>query len=106
MRDVSGELNFNELVLPDRGPAHTELLDLPPVPRQALYPPENPELGRKEFFDLYEGKFEFFNKVQTQAFNTLFHSESNVLLGAPTGSGKTDQRGARDDGGVQGPPRR
>ena len=83
------ELNFNELVLPDRGPAHTELLDLPPVPRQALYPPENPELGRKEFFDLYEGKFEFFNKVQTQAFNTLFHSESNVLLGAPTGSGKT-----------------
>ena len=59
------------------------------MPRQALFPPENPELGREEFFKLYEGKFEFFNKVQTQAFDTLFHSESNVLLGAPTGSGKT-----------------
>ena len=83
------ELNFNDLVLPDKGPAHTELLDLPPVPRQALFPPENPALGCEEFFKLYEGKFEFFNKVQTQAFDTLFHSESNVLLGAPTGSGKT-----------------
>ena len=27
--------------------------------------------------------------IQTQIFHTLYHSESNVLLGAPTGSGKT-----------------
>ena len=27
--------------------------------------------------------------VQTQAFHTLYHTDNNVLLGAPTGSGKT-----------------
>jgi len=27
--------------------------------------------------------------VQTQVFHTLFHTDSNVLIGAPTGSGKT-----------------
>ncbi len=30
-----------------------------------------------------------FNPVQTQIFHTLYHTDRNVLLGAPTGSGKT-----------------
>lgn len=27
--------------------------------------------------------------MQTQVFHTLFHTDANVLIGAPTGSGKT-----------------
>jgi len=33
--------------------------------------------------------FSHFNPIQTQIFHVLFHTDSNVLLGAPTGSGKT-----------------
>jgi replicative superfamily II helicase len=34
-------------------------------------------------------KFTHFNPVQTQVFHTLYHTDHNVLLGAPTSSGKT-----------------
>ena len=34
-------------------------------------------------------RFEYFNPIQTQIFFNLFHTDENVLLGAPTGSGKT-----------------
>ena len=37
----------------------------------------------------FQPKFTHFNAIQTQAFHTLFHQACNVLLGAPTGSGKT-----------------
>ena len=33
--------------------------------------------------------FEHFNPIQTQIFHCLYHTDNNVLLGAPTGSGKT-----------------
>lgn len=33
--------------------------------------------------------YSHFNSVQSQAFHTLYHTDENVLLGAPTGSGKT-----------------
>lgn len=36
---------------------------------------------------MYAGRFTHFNPIQTQAFHTLYHSDDNVLLGAPTGSG-------------------
>ena len=75
------ELNFEGLVLPDKNPPHTDLLDLTPLPRSAL---NNPA-----FEALYERKFTHFNAIQTQAFHTLYHQNCNVLLGAPTGSGKT-----------------
>lgn len=44
-------------------------------------------LGDKEFESLY--KFSHFNPIQTQIFHCLYHTDNNVLLGAPTGSGKT-----------------
>lgn len=33
--------------------------------------------------------FEHFNPIQTQIFHCLYHTDNNMLLGAPTGSGKT-----------------
>uniref|UniRef100_A0A3B3DTQ4 Activating signal cointegrator 1 complex subunit 3 n=1 Tax=Oryzias melastigma TaxID=30732 RepID=A0A3B3DTQ4_ORYME len=72
-------INFQNLVLPERHPPHTELLDLQPLPVIAL--------GNPEYESLY--KFTHFNPIQTQIFHTLYHTDTNVLLGAPTGSGKT-----------------
>ncbi|KAM4772205.1 activating signal cointegrator 1 complex subunit 3 [Rhinophrynus dorsalis] len=72
-------INFQHLILPERHPPHTELLDLQPLPITAL--------GHREYEALY--KFTHFNPIQTQIFHTLYHTDSNVLLGAPTGSGKT-----------------
>ena len=39
----------------------------------------------------WEGIFPFdhFNPVQTQIFHTVYHTDDNVLVGSPTGSGKT-----------------
>ncbi|XP_074539494.1 activating signal cointegrator 1 complex subunit 3 [Halichoeres trimaculatus] len=72
-------INFQNLILPERHPPHTELLDLQPLPVTAL--------GNREYESLY--KFTHFNPIQTQIFHTLYHTDTNVLLGAPTGSGKT-----------------
>lgn len=57
----------------------SELLDLQPLPVTAL--------GNRQYESLY--KFTHFNPIQTQIFHTLYHTDTNVLLGAPTGSGKT-----------------
>lgn len=56
-----------------------DLLELQPLPVTAL---EDPSLEA-----LYP--FEHFNPIQTQIFHCLYHTDNNVLLGAPTGSGKT-----------------
>ncbi len=72
-------ISFQHLILPEKHPPHTNLLDLQPLPVTAL---NNPEIEM-----LY--KFAYFNPIQTQIFHTLYHTDKNVLLGAPTGSGKT-----------------
>lgn len=56
-----------------------DLLELQPLPVTAL---EDPSLEV-----LYP--FEHFNPIQTQIFHCLYHTDNNMLLGAPTGSGKT-----------------
>ncbi|KAH7549222.1 hypothetical protein JRO89_XS13G0000800 [Xanthoceras sorbifolium] len=72
-------ISFQNLALPQARTIHTELLDLKPLPVSAL--------GNNTYEALY--KFSHFNPIQTQIFHVLYHTDSNVLLGAPTGSGKT-----------------
>lgn len=57
----------------------SDLLNLQPLPKTVL---KNPS---------YEAlfNFDYFNPIQTQIFHTLYYTDHNVLLGAPTGSGKT-----------------
>lgn len=73
------EISTNRLKLPAIHSQHTDLLPLHPLPISAL---EN-----AKFQSLYG--FSHFNPVQTQMFHSLFHTDKNILLGAPTGSGKT-----------------
>jgi activating signal cointegrator complex subunit 3 len=75
------ELSLRSVVLPGGAPAHTELLPLRPLPRAAL--------RCAAFEALYARRFSHFNAIQTQAFHTLYNTDDSVLLGAPTGSGKT-----------------
>ncbi|KYM94799.1 Activating signal cointegrator 1 complex subunit 3 [Cyphomyrmex costatus] len=72
-------LTFYNLILPETHPPHTDLLELQPLPITVL---KNPN-----FESLYN--FSHFNPIQTQIFHCLYHTDNNVLLGAPTGSGKT-----------------
>ncbi|CAK8692210.1 U5 small nuclear ribonucleoprotein 200 kDa helicase-like [Clavelina lepadiformis] len=74
-------VSFRHLILPEKYPPPTELLDLQPLPVSAL---RNPE-----FEALYEDSFPCFNPIQTQVFNAIYNGDENVFVGAPTGSGKT-----------------
>ncbi|CAA7040048.1 unnamed protein product [Microthlaspi erraticum] len=73
-------ISFRHLILPEKYPPATELLDLQPLPVTAL---RNPNYER-----LYQD-FKHFNPVQTQVFTVLYNTNDNVLVAAPTGSGKT-----------------
>jgi Superfamily II helicase len=77
--DVTLQVEIDLSLLPNDDIQHTELLDLSPLPKTVL--------SNVEFENLY--KFEFFNPIQTQTFHTLYYHDTNVLVGAPTGSGKT-----------------
>lgn len=72
-------ISFQNLQLPEARTSHTELLDLRPLPVTSL--------GNRTYESLYN--FSHFNPIQTQTFHVLYHTDNNVLLGAPTGSGKT-----------------
>ncbi|KAK9842537.1 hypothetical protein WJX81_005041 [Elliptochloris bilobata] len=72
-------VSFRHLILPEKYPPPTELLDLQPLPVTAL---RNPA-----FEALYRG-FKTFNPIQTQVFTALYNTDDNCLVAAPTGSGK------------------
>ena len=74
-------VSFKHLLLPDKHPPPTELLDLQPLPAWAL---------KQDGFDgLYAPRIKHFNPVQTQVFQCMYNTDDNALIGAPTGSGKT-----------------
>ncbi|KAF7561752.1 hypothetical protein G7046_g2363 [Stylonectria norvegica] len=74
-------VSFQHLIRPDTESVYTELLNLQPLPVSAL---KNPGLE-----EIYSQRFDYFNPMQTQIFHTLYNTSANVLLGSPTGSGKT-----------------
>lgn len=61
---------------------YTNLIDLTPLPTSALNDPVYESL-----YDKIDTKT--FNPIQTQLFHMLYHTDLPVLVGAPTGSGKT-----------------
>ncbi|KAJ9467937.1 DExH-box ATP-dependent RNA helicase DExH14 [Diplonema papillatum] len=68
------------VIMPEDLRPFTELLPLRPLElRTVLAYPKYREIMR----------FKHLNSVQTQCFHTLYHTDLNVLFGAPTGSGKT-----------------
>jgi pre-mRNA-splicing helicase BRR2 len=97
--EISVPISFHDLILPEKFPPHTELLELQPLAvRDAFFASGTPEEGIKDFaayqeslaglLDYYTKQFEFFNPIQTQAFGTLFKSDGNCVLCAPPGSGR------------------
>jgi antiviral helicase SLH1 len=74
-------VSFQHLIRPDTESIYTDLLNLQPLPISAL---KNPLLE-----EIYATRFDYFNPMQTQLFHCMYHTSANVLLGSPTGSGKT-----------------
>lgn len=74
-------LSFNHLVKPESHPIQTRLLKLRPLPVGAL--------KNEKIEQYYRRRFDFFNPMQTMCFHSLYHEKTSVLLGSPTGSGKT-----------------
>jgi antiviral helicase SLH1 len=74
-------ISFQHLIRPDTESVYTDLLDLQPLPVTALK-----NLALEE---IYAQRFQYFNPMQTQLFHCMYHTSANVLLGSPTGSGKT-----------------
>ena len=66
------------MILPQKFPPPTELLDLQPLSPAAL--------GESALAKLYG--FKEFNPIQTQTFHELFKTNRNALICAPSGSGK------------------
>lgn len=73
-------ISFDGIKMPSQVTPFTDLMDLTPLPTTALQEPK---------YERLYSKFETFNPIQTQLFHVLFHTDAPVLLGAPTGSGKT-----------------
>jgi len=73
-------VSFRHVQIPEQETVHTDLINLTPLPTSALHNPD--------FEKLYMG-YDTFNPIQTQLFHVLYHTDSPVFLGAPTGSGKT-----------------
>eukprot|EP00388_Colpodella_angusta_P005937 GDKJ01017972.1.p1 GENE.GDKJ01017972.1~~GDKJ01017972.1.p1 ORF type:complete len:1669 (-),score=435.88 GDKJ01017972.1:67-4344(-) len=76
------DISVASLIKPSK-PRHTDLLPLPPLPISVF----NDEAVEDYYSNVK--KLHFLNPVQTQVFHSIFHSDTNVLVGAPTGSGKT-----------------
>uniref|UniRef100_A0A0N5AID2 U5 small nuclear ribonucleoprotein helicase n=1 Tax=Syphacia muris TaxID=451379 RepID=A0A0N5AID2_9BILA len=73
--DNTVPISMHNCVLPFANCLHTDLLDLDPLPITALH--------NKQFESIYN------ILIQYKVFHTLYNTDKNCLIGAPTGSGKT-----------------
>jgi pre-mRNA-splicing helicase BRR2 len=90
-------VSFRDLILPNKFPPHTELLDLQPLSvRAAFSAADGVEADSAAVFGealtglrlVFQRRFKHFNPIQTQSFAALFKSDANVVLAAPSGSGR------------------
>ncbi|KAJ8967760.1 hypothetical protein NQ314_002643 [Rhamnusium bicolor] len=72
-------INLENLKLMTSDSFQTKILDVQPLPKTVLQ--------NKSFEDLYP--FSHFNSVQSQVFHSCYYTDTPIILGAPTGSGKT-----------------
>eukprot|EP01132_Coremiostelium_polycephalum_P002462 gene2462-3044_t len=72
-------VSFRHLILPEKYPPCHGLLNRQPIQVSSL----KDQRSEKIF------NFKFFNTIQTHVFNSLYNTDENVLLAAPTNSGKT-----------------
>lgn len=72
-------LMLTKLITPKKFPAPTPLIESSLVPIL--------ELGIKEFSTVFP--FEYFNKFQSQAFDSVYNNKESVLFGSSKGNGKT-----------------
>eukprot|EP00871_Galdieria_phlegrea_P004924 jgi/Galph1/5432/GphlegSOOS_G4003.1 len=80
--DAMVAISFYGMRLPKHETIYTALLDLQPLFKSCL------NLGPSIEQALYPN-INYFNPLQTQAFHVAYHTDENMLFGAPTGSGKT-----------------
>ena len=72
-------ISFRNLILPSETPYITERLDLQPIAISTL--------KNTSYQNFYS--FTYLNGIQTQVFHSFYNTSDNILLAAPTGSGKT-----------------
>ncbi|XP_018561947.1 activating signal cointegrator 1 complex subunit 3 isoform X3 [Anoplophora glabripennis] len=72
-------INLEDLKLFTSDSFQTKILDVQPLPKTVLQ--------NKSYENLYP--FTHFNTVQSQVFHSCYYTDTPVILGAPTGSGKT-----------------
>jgi pre-mRNA-splicing helicase BRR2 len=74
-------VSFRHFILPDKFPPQTEKKDI-----------ESLKIKECEWniaVDFFSERFETFNTIQSQVFDSFYKSDKSVFLGAPTSSGKT-----------------
>ena len=79
--EISESFYLADIEVPDDQDVKTELLNIYPLPLNVLQD--------KDYEKVFSDSFKFFNPIQTQIFYSVYHTDENLLVGAPTGSGKT-----------------
>ncbi|TID14932.1 hypothetical protein CANINC_004603 [Pichia inconspicua] len=77
--EVRKPIMLTKLITPKKFPPATPLFESTLVPTS--------ELGIKEFVSVFP--FDYFNKFQSQAFDSIYQSDGNILFATSKGNGKT-----------------
>lgn len=78
-----------DMVPPKAPAAFTPVLDVQAVSTEAVDLPENPDAEQPPASLRSVFPFPYFNKFQSQAFHSLWHTQENVFVGLAKGGGKT-----------------